>query len=288
VAKSLPYQRPSYRSVVRNFGNGEAEICTHLITQVPSPSQLLDRDMAAAGLPILYRPVKVDKPAADLESNHERATRRAKQAIRWRVKGQLLDHMITLTVRENLRDVDQLKALWAKFRRLVEKKTGKFAYCAVVEEQKRGALHIHCAVSGRQNVHVLRGSWWAALGHDVIYVNGAPKLSDGVSSRGNVDITNPMFRRRSGKLQRQVSKWRPRNVASYLSKYIAKCLDNTAANSRKYWASTGFKCPKEVVFLQAECLRDALLETSSMFESLVGRFVSPWKSPDWSCIWVSS
>jgi len=281
VAQTIPYLRPSYRSIVRDFGNGEAEICTHLITQTPSPSQLLDRDMAAAGLPILYRRAAADdvKPSSwSGESNLERSIRRARQSIRWRVKGQGLDHMLTLTIRENFEDINELKPIWAKFVRSVKLALGvDWLYVACIEVQERGSLHVHAAVRGRQNVNLLRGLWWSALGQKVKWVRGVPQ-SD-CQSLGNIDVKAP---------RNKASKWRSRSLAGYLTKYISKALGGLAAGSKRYWATKGFQAPKQVVFLAAQSLREALVETATMFEDITGVFGSPWTSPDWSCLWVST
>jgi len=280
---------PIYRAIVRDFGNGEAEVLTHLVVRTPSIEQLRDSDACAAGIPVCQswkdrrdRLAAESAPVSDREpeKNHERACRRAKQSVRWRIKGQSLDHMLTLSVRENITDRAAFKAYWAKFLRLIKEKNGgkDWPYVAAVETQERGALHLHVAVRGRQDVHKLRGLWWRALGSRVGWSKGVPYCLDG-ETLGNIDVRGP----------RRGMKWRSRSLAGYLSKYIGKEVDSVGKNERKYWAPTGWVCPKSVVFLQAQDLRSALIETADLFAAASGGFWgSPWKSPDWACLWVST
>lgn len=284
---------PVYRAVIRDFGNGQCEVLTHSVQHAPSAFQLLDSDMAAAGIPISdYHKEKMrarvetravaiasGELVQDQEKNVERSVRRAKQAVRWRIKGQLLDHMLTLTIRENLTDRQKLKQAWAKFLRLVKEKSGgaEWPYVAAVETQERGALHLHVAIRGRQDVHKLRGLWWRALGARVSWSKGVPSCL-AIETPGNIDVRGP----------RRGHRWRPRSLAGYLSKYIGKEMDLSGKHERRYWAPTGWQCPKVVRYLIARDLRSALIETADIFEGVTGAWGSPWKSPDWSCLWVST
>lgn len=276
---------PVYRAVIRDFGNGQAEVLTHLVTTAPTLEQLRDRDAAAAGIPCVpWRKSGHSDPEplsdTDREKNHARACRRAKQSVRWRIKGQSLDHMLTLTIRENLTDRSALKAAWSRFLRLFQERNGgnDWPYVATVETQERGALHLHVAVKGRQDVHKIRGLWWRALGARVSWSKGVPTC-EGSETPGNIDMRGPRNRG---------SKWRARTLASYLAKYIGKEVDAVGKSERKYWAPTGWVCPKRVVYLKADTLLDALIETADYFEAAAGFWGSPWRSPDWSCLWVST
>lgn len=280
---------PIYRAIIRDFENGEAEVLTHLVARSPSIEQLRDSDACAAGVGVsdhwkARRAAALleaePMPEREIEANHERSCRRAKQAVRWRIKGQRLDHMLTLSVRENVTDRAVFKAYWAKFIKLIKAKNGgkDWPYVAAVETQERGALHLHVAVQGRQDVHKLRGLWWRALGCRVGWSKGVPHCLE-VETPGNIDVRGP----------RRGRKWRSRSLAGYLSKYIGKEVASVGKNERKYWAPTGWSCPKRVVFLEAQDLRSALIETADLFAAASGGFWgSPWKSPDWACLWVST
>jgi len=270
-----------------------------LIRKTPTIDQLRDRDAAAAGYgytdfykarlsaraadraaELVANPLPAAQVEAAQAANMERSIRRAKQAVRWRVKGQSLDHLLTLTVRDNLTDVDALKKIWKRFvESIKDRSPGKeWPYVAAVEAQERGALHIHVAVKGRQDVNKLRGLWWRALGARVKWSRGVPCcLSE--QTPGNIDIRGP---------KKSASKWRGRSLASYLAKYIGKELHQGGKGSRRYWATTGFVVPRQEVFLEAVTFIEAMVETALLMESVSGVFGSPWKSPDWCCIWVST
>jgi hypothetical protein len=276
---------PSYRAVLRDFANGEAEMLVTLIKERPSIHALRDRDAAAAGIPCLPRVAKEPPPKAgdddaSAADNIERSARRARQAVRWRIKGQALDHLLTLTVRDNVQDLGEIKSAWYRFVRMVKAKSGgaDWPYVATMERQQRGAWHIHCAVKGRQDVNKLRGLWWKALGAVVKWHRGRPEAL-GAESPGNIDVQGPAAGRRS---------WRSRSLAGYLSKYITKDAALVPKGARRYWAPDGFVCPKSVMMLASHTLYDVLLEASEIFEGVAGRFVSPWRSPDWGCIWLST
>jgi len=284
---------PVYRAIVRDFGNGQCEVLTHTIQHRPSEAQLINSDLLARGGPMcaewramLDRQAEarglVARPAAaegETEKSAERSVRRAKQVVRWRIKGQGLNHMLTLTYRENMTDRKQLKRDWARFLRLVKEKSGgaEWPYVAAVETQERGALHLHVAVRGRQDVHKLRGLWYLALGAKVKWSKGVPSCI-GMETPGNIDVKGP----------RRGVKWNPRKLAGYLSKYIGKEMALIGKNERRYWAPTGWECPKSVVFLRSQDLLGALIETADLFESITGCWGSPWRSPDWACLWVST
>jgi hypothetical protein len=108
-----------------------------------------------------------------------------------------LDHMVTLTYRENMTDATRANADFTKFVRAIRDKlrpSGReWLYVAVVETQKRGAWHWHVAVHGWQDVDLLRTTWQHLGG-------------------GSVNV----------KSWTRMGKVRPDLLASYLAKYIAK------------------------------------------------------------------
>src|SRR5258708_180987 len=113
------------------------------------------------------------------ERNDEVAGRAAKKRVRQACKTIGADRMITLTYRDNMTNRETALKHWDRFRRRMGKHK-QFHYVAVIEEQKRGALHFHVAVQGRQCYQLLRSIWSNVVG-----------LDDQGRSMSNVDVRNP-------------------------------------------------------------------------------------------------
>jgi hypothetical protein len=120
---------------------------------------------------------------------------RAKQKIRDRVLSLRASHMLTLTYRDNVEDLDLSRKHLRLFWRIVRRKFPKWKFVGVAEFQKRGAVHWHLAVEGFQDVAFLRDAWCTVL------------AADGVE--GNIDVK--YF---SGKGAGA--------IAEYISKYLGK------------------------------------------------------------------
>jgi len=159
------------------------------------------------------------------EENLTRSIRRAKTAVRWLVQRGQFDHMLTLTYRENMQDIDKLKHDFDLFRRLVTARYPDWKYVATREQQERGAWHMHLAVKGHQDIKYLRTCWYKVLG-----CLGAV----GIDVLGQVNVMPPRKRfGEAGKL------WKSNRLASYLTKYIDKGFDLLEHASKRYWASRG-------------------------------------------------
>lgn len=200
---------------VRDFGNGEREVQVRRGWELVRPS----------GSPARYAPGRVvredsgdDRGLRDAE-NRERSARRARQIACHRVKAIGADRLLTLTYRENMQCRDTLARHWQEFVRRVRRVQG-FDYVATVERQKRGALHVHVAVRGRQNYRVLRAVWLSVVGE----------------GNGNIDVRNP-FRERALR----------HRLAAYLSKYIGKGFDDGGDGTRRVWCSKGIAVPSREV-----------------------------------------
>jgi len=155
-----------------------------------------------------------------------RSTTRAKRTLRWAVKQQGLDRMLTLTTRENIEDRDQFLSHLATFYRLIRSTSGAmFPYVCVLEKQERGAYHAHLAIKGFQNVVLLRRLWRRALHPQRLILAGENSL-------GNVDI----------KYRHQLPR---RKLIGYLCKYIAKDFDHpgTSLENRKRIMGTKHNAP---------------------------------------------
>ena len=166
----------------------------------------------------------------DIEKNRERSARRAKKKIRHACKSAGFDRMLTLTTRDAIFDRAQFQKMLEKFIRLLRKTTGnKLSYVLVLEkhdskktsEAKRGSLHAHVAVRGRQEYKLLQSIWNYRV----------------CGGRGYVRVSNGS------------KKLNPSKIASYISKYISKTFTEAEANKKSYWISQNIEVPLRTVKL---------------------------------------
>lgn len=73
---------------------------------------------------------------------------------------------ITLTFKKNLTDIDEGHAIFQKFVRRLKKHTADFKYIAVVQFQKRGAIHYHMICNVPFTPHKTLLNYWNASGAD--------------------------------------------------------------------------------------------------------------------------
>lgn len=152
-----------------------------------------------------------------------KSARRASTTIRRKVLAIQADHMLTLTFRYNLKDIEEAWRIFAKFNRLIQKNYGgKYQYVCVPEYQKRGAVHFHLAVVGKQNINIIRHFWKKATGE----------------LGGNIDVTAPLSRK--GKKLKQ-----PKKIGNYLAKYISKTNCNKF-DKKKYSTGGKIELPKPI------------------------------------------
>lgn len=217
--------REAYRVVFRNYGQGDAEATL----TIAKPS---NRKKGSHRTPIDEEP----GPEKSAE-NSKRAVSRAKTTIRRTIMAAGLDHLLTLTYRENMQDTVRGWSDFVKFVRLVRAHIPHWPYIAVMELQERGAIHFHIAVANRQDVPLLRRLW-----HTVV---GGPEM-------GNIDVQ--YFRGRKARL------------AKYLAKYISKDLANGKAKGvHRYKRSRGVKLPEQVILLPHDAAIDS--ELIQLFEA---------------------
>lgn len=195
----------------------------------------------------------------DLEKNRERAARRAKKKIRHSCKSAQFDRMLTLTTRDSVFDREVFQKMIEKFIRLIRKATGDdLPYVLAVEkhdsaktsEAKRGSLHAHVAVRGRQNYKLLQSVWNIRVcgGHGFVRVsNGTKKMNPG-------------------------------NIASYISKYISKTISDVAANKKSYWISQNIAPPERTTKL-FRTMQDALTWLTAFYDSKG----AAWGFERWRC-----
>lgn len=217
--------REAYRVVFRNYGQGDAE-ATLTIAKSSNTKKGSHRT-----------PSDEEPSPEKLVENTKRAVARAKTTIRRTVMAARLDHLLTLTYRENVQDTKRAWSDLVKFIRLVRAHISNWPYVAVMELQERGAIHFHLAVSGRQDVPLLRRLWHSAIG-------GA--------ENGNIDVQ--YFRGSKARL------------AKYLAKYISKDLaEGKARGVHRYKRSRGVEVPEEVLLLPHDAAIDS--ELIGLFEA---------------------
>jgi len=153
------------------------------------------------------------------EQNEKRAQSRAKGEIRRKCLAIGADHLVTFTYRMNIEDREKVLSDLERLRRMLSRNGYPMPYVAVLECQKRGAIHPHLAVRGFQDVRLLRRCWYKIVG----------------KAQGQVNVRGPRPGTSSVKLAR------------YLSKYISKDIDNQPRElqGHRYFCSLGIAVPTE-------------------------------------------
>lgn len=190
--------------------------------------------------------------------------------------GSIHSRMITLNYRENMMDLERLKADWQRFTRSVHAKYPDWQYVAVVEQQERGSLHLHIGVHGRQDIKYLRRCWYKALGTSVDCA--------GLDTPGQVDISGPKKGWSGGG---KGFKWASGKLAGYMCKYLSKAFDITAKSSKRFWASKDIVQPVIYkFFLEADSVVFAVRESFDLFAGRCCRVVDMFLSEGWGCVWM--
>ncbi|MFA6016379.1 MAG: hypothetical protein WC742_15075 [Gallionellaceae bacterium] len=188
------------RITLRNYGNGLAEIGWSFVGLSPTHK-------AARGSSI------------QRTQNEDRAARRAKSRLRQLVLGANLNHLLTLTYRDNVTDFNQASDDLNRFVRKMKFHLPDWLYVAVAEQQERGAWHWHLAVRGRQNVELLRTVWREIVGE------------------GNIDVSAPKGTRKDQRLY----------LVQYLGKYLVKAFatGDRKLNKHRFRSSRNIQVPME-------------------------------------------
>lgn len=132
---------------------------------------------------------------------------------------------ITLTFKENMTDLAESNKLFKAFIRDLRKKQSDLKYIAVIEFQKRGAIHYHLLCNLKYiKAKVLEETW----GHGFIKINRI----------NHVD-----------------------NIGAYVIKYMTKeDADPRLVGKKMYQTSQKLERPKELVGKQAEYLYEQMLK----------------------------
>ncbi len=170
------------------------------------------------------------------QDNERRATARARTTVRRLVMFGNLTHLLTLTTRTCITDPERFWSLWERYVRLIREHLPDWQYVTVPEPQKRGAVHLHAAVRGFQDVRLLRRLWLRVLSEQ------------GIQGGGSVNVRPPRNARRP-------------KIAGYLSKYIGKAFGGAlrTGGAHRYRSSTALKAtPTRRIMGTWRHLRDAL------------------------------
>lgn len=236
---------------------------------------------------IRARKVLPDEERAKQDAeNLARTVRRARQKVRHLIKAFGADHMLTFTYRHNMESVEQLKADWKRFLRLMRGRYPDWQFVCIREKQERGAYHLHVAVKGKQDIRWILRCWYLAIGMEwevvqAWYVHHQPI---GEKTLGAVNVRAPQ-KRWGG----NGSSWRPEKLAGYLTKYLGKEFQEASEHySMRYWHSKGIEKPQVVRFwMGAQNISEAIYEAHDMVYYKGAENLSLWKPDDWNNLYIS-
>jgi hypothetical protein len=212
------------------------------------------------------------------ERNIDRVRRRAKRTIRGYCLANTFDHLVTITFKENVLDLEYVMGIAEKWAAAVVRRKPQWAAVCVPERQKRGAWHPHFAVNGFQDIATLRGILYGIVGRDE---DGKP--------RAEVDVQDFMRREKRHKGQRRSVRVGRLDVARYLSKYVGKNVGLLGLNRHNYRTVGKLKAPTvERITVEeatpervASWMRDVLKASGA-------RVGCEWRSDDGNLLYMAS
>jgi hypothetical protein len=251
-------EAPRWHASVREFRNGQTEAC--FWREVPDLARQAERSMSrdlAAMVP---------RGEGDREASSVRSGRRAKQRIRLLAKAMGVDSLWTLTYRANQVDRDLCVRHLAQFRRAVSGMLGEWRYIAVLEQQERGAWHIHLAthaLARRIEANGVRWKSWDLMRSVWRRITG--------ELGGNFDEARSNKRWSRDRVARS-----PGSIARYLAKYVAKDVEAAPLNRKRFSHSEGVALPEaqRVVFAGVEADAASLMDLA--FSACKGRVSYAW------------
>lgn len=220
---------PDYQLTIKEYATGIIDMVMRKVNFMEELRKA--RSDGLRGIPYTPELTEEEQAAKDAE-NRERAARRAKKKVRELIQSIGADHLLTLTYRENITDSEVLNEHFTRFIRLMRRKYPAWLYVAVKEFQERGALHMHVACVGFQDLPYLRACWYEAI--------GGQADDSGANTKGQVDLR---FQKKRWSGNTPV--YTAFQLSAYLSKYIAKTFEHDAQlGQRRYKASRGVPAPK--------------------------------------------
>ena len=214
-----------------------------------------------------HRPERREKAergkSENLLDNRKRTLTRAKRQSVRKILWNRTDHLLTLTYRDEVTDLERARRDREKFCDEVQEKIPGWKYLGVYEVQPKrlkrtgvAVWHSHLAVEGWQQIALLRDVW------------------RGIVGEGNIQVEPP----RRGKGDPRLS------IARYLGKYLTKAADEDSEwqlNRKIYFHSKNMVDPPDER-IEVEYMGDA--EPADMAAVLLGTrdggLVSVWESID--------
>lgn len=220
-------EAPRWRFKSMDFGNGHREACVW--REVPALQDRLDKaiegDLRAL----------VPRGLGEVEENRKRNSRRAKQKVRHLCKAMGVNSLWTLTYKGNQVDRELALKHLDRFRRRVSAVLGDWRYIAVLEQQERGAWHIHLATHALpvrlerggvkvKSWNVMRSIWRSVAGEWGGNFDEAKRCSRWGHRATKVDGAG--------------------RIAAYIAKYVAKDIEVSQLNRKRYSHSDGIALPE--------------------------------------------
>lgn len=236
-------QAPQYLFQARDFGNGHREAV--VVVRHPDPQGTLDR--------AIQRDLKHLAPRGegDREANIEFAVRRAKKDVRHKCKAMMVNALWTLTYKSNVQDRELVLKHFDAFRRRVANLFGEWRYIATLEKQERGAYHIHLAT------HAL-----------------PQRITQGGVKVKSWDVMRAIWRSCAGEYggnfdeSKRQSRWSKHKkpikgagaIASYIAGYVAKDMQESQLNKKRYSASKAIHIPEayKALFTSETTMRELI------------------------------
>ena len=237
---------PAWHWKISEYGDNHYEVLgVYNDESLPRKTQLVNQTFTSPETyeefeQYLEQHMKADSKKVTTEEqeklNIESSIRRTKKLVRQKAIMLKVNRLVTCTTRKSIVESEVFRDITTRFFRMCRKKIPNFAYIAVFERHmsdrtspaKYGSLHLHIAVSGYINYSMLRSCWRTAV---------QQVLKDGDYKGANIDVSK---NRKGNLLQDRV------RIASYMSKYINKDMDDEYVKGQKrYWSSKDIPKPIE-------------------------------------------
>jgi len=218
----------------QRFADGQQEVVAFSVAVQRHFQNLRLRPRGVRGERQPLKNETADEVATKADKSVRTSIERSKRMIRKRCKQIRADRMLTLSTRVNETRIEVWSKWWDAFRRRLNN-IQAFHYVAVLERQKRGAWHIHIAVSGRQNWKLLRSVWISVVGKTG--TDGA--VNDSIRSYNKRCV----FRKVGGK-----GRAMRHLIATYIAKYVGKGANDIGFNKKRYWSSKGVVLPETTTY----------------------------------------
>jgi len=203
-----------FQLTVHRLGNGHAEASVRRSIWWEELNAATPDDLA------LWAQQREDSADERREANRKRGARRATTRVRRLVKVAGMDALLTLTYREDQRDLALVKKHLKEFNRRMKRLIPGWRWVAAFERQDRGAWHVHMAIDK------LPRELPASNGVKVKSYNIVRAVWRGVVGVDNGNIDQSRRRRHSGASSAK--------VAAYISKYMLKAFADGDAWSNRY------------------------------------------------------